>query len=137
MYFAIGFFAAGLVCVGAVPLVHTRAQRLIIERLKNLVPICVGEVIAEKDILRADFAMTVRRQEQRIEKLTANAAIYLATLGRNADIINKLKATREEQKLEILDLKNQVEMLKKRLAAPLTPKVSLFPGVSESRSDAA
>lgn len=134
MYFGMGIFAGSLLCVAAVPLVHNRAERLTMARLQNAVPISIGEVIAEKDILRADFAVTICRQEQRIEKLTESAAMYLSMLSKNTDTINKLKATREEQKIEILDLKSQIETLKERLATPLVPKLSLFPSAAASRS---
>ena len=127
MYFAMGFLAACLGSLTTFPLIQARAERLTRERLKRGLPISIGEILAEKDLLRADFAMTVRRLELRIEQLTKHAAMHLVELGRKTDVINKLNATRDEQKDEILDLRAQVETLKERLAIPaLAPGATLF-----------
>jgi len=128
MYFAIGFLAASLLGLAVAPLVHARAERLTMRRLQDTVPTSVAEMQAMGDLLRADFAMTTRRLELRIEQLTTHAAFHLAELGRTADVINKLKNIRDEQKAEILDLRAQVETLKERLALPnIEPSPSLFP----------
>jgi len=127
MYFAMGFLAACLLCLAGLPLIHARAERLTRARLQSRLPISIGEILAEKDLLRADFAMTVRRLELRIEQMTQHAAKHLVDIGKKADVINKLKATRDEQKDEILELTAQVETLKERLAAPsIVPSPSLF-----------
>ncbi len=132
MYFGIGFLAACLLCVAVVPLVHARAERLTVERLKDFVPISAAEMVAEKDLLRADFAMTIRRHEQRIAKLIENNANYLAALGRKDDVINNLKATQAHQELEILELRTRLQTLEARLAVPHTPRVSVIRGTSKS-----
>jgi septation ring formation regulator EzrA len=91
MYFAIGFFAAGLSVLIIVPLVHGRAVRLTTRRLEAALPASMAEVVADKDVLRADFAMSTRRLEFKIEQLTTNSASQLAELGRKSDALNRLK----------------------------------------------
>jgi predicted RNase H-like nuclease (RuvC/YqgF family) len=91
MYFAIGFFAAGLSVLIIVPLVHGRAVRLTTRRLEAALPASMAEVMADKDVLRADFAMSTRRLEFKIEQLTTNSASQLAELGRKSDALNRLK----------------------------------------------
>jgi hypothetical protein len=51
----------------------------------------MAEVRADKDLLRAEFAIATRRSELKIEQLTTNSASQLAELGRKADAINRLK----------------------------------------------
>ena len=95
MYFAIGFFAAGLSVLIIVPLVHGRAVRLTTRRLEAALPASMAEVVADKDVLRADFAMSTRRLEFKIEQLTTNSASQLAELGRKSDALNQLKIERD------------------------------------------
>jgi chromosome segregation ATPase len=94
MYFAIGFFAAGLTVLVVVPLVHGRAVRLTTRRLEAALPASAAEVCADKDLLRAEFAVSTRRLEVKIEQLTINSASQRAELGRTADAINRLKIER-------------------------------------------
>ncbi|HTE76391.1 MAG TPA: hypothetical protein VK653_06570 [Xanthobacteraceae bacterium] len=91
MYFGIGFFAAGLTVLAVVPAVHGRAVRLTTQRLEAALPASMAEVRADKDLLRAEFAMATRRSELKIEQLTINSASQLAELGRKADAVNRLK----------------------------------------------
>jgi len=94
MYFAIGFFAAGLTVLVVVPLVHGRAVRLTTRRLEAALPASAAEVCADKDLLRAEFAVSTRRLEVKIEQLTTNSASQRAELGRTADAINRLTIER-------------------------------------------
>jgi chromosome segregation ATPase len=91
MYFAIGFFAAGLSVLIVVPLVHGRAVGLTTRRLEAALPASMTEIAVEKDLLRAEFAKSTRRLEIKIEQLTTNSASQLAELGRKSDAINQLK----------------------------------------------
>src|SRR6266702_280335 len=95
MYFAIGFLVAGLTVLAVVPLVRGRAVRLTTRRLEAALPASMAEVRADKDWLRADFAMSTRRLEIKIEQLTTNSASQLAELGRKSDSINRLKIERD------------------------------------------
>ncbi len=69
MYFAIGFLVAALSGLGIVPLVHARAVRLTIKRLEAATPLSMAEIQADKDQLRAEFAMSARRLEISLEQL--------------------------------------------------------------------
>jgi hypothetical protein len=117
MYFGIGFLSATLIVVAAAPLIHTRAVRLTIRRLEDSIPQSMSEIQADKDALRADFAMSTRRLEMRVEQLKSKDASQFAALGQKGDAINRLKIEHEAQKVEIVALKTEVEALKERLAA--------------------
>jgi hypothetical protein len=91
MYFAIGFCVAGLAVLIVVPMVHGRAVRLTTRRLEEVIPPSLVEVQADKDLLRAQFAMSTRQLETKIEQLRTKGASQLAELGKKADAINRLK----------------------------------------------
>jgi hypothetical protein len=60
MYFGIGFLLAALSVLIVAPLVHDRAVRLTIRRLEATIPLSMAEVQADKDLQRAEFAMSTR-----------------------------------------------------------------------------
>jgi hypothetical protein len=105
MYAAIGFLSASLFALGIVPLLHARAERLTISQLEARLPLSISEVQAERDLLRADFAMQMRRLELMNEALTDRTARQMAALGRNADLITRLQTERDAQKVEIVALR--------------------------------
>jgi len=107
MYFGIGFLFATLIGVTVIPLIHTRAVRLTIRRLEDSIPQSMAEVQADKDALRAEFAMSTRRLENRVEQLQNKTANQLAELGTKADAINRLKLKREAPKVEVVALKSE------------------------------
>ena len=91
MYFGIGFLLAALSVLIVVPLVHDRAVRLTMRRLEATIPLSMAELQADKDLQRAEFAMSTRRLELTIEQLGTKSAGQLAELGRKGDAINRLK----------------------------------------------
>ena len=115
MYFGIGFLCAALFGLLVIPLVHRRAIRLTMRRLEGAVPVSVEEIQADKDQLRADFAMSTRRLEMNVEQLQHKSTNQLAELGRKADAINLLKSERDAQKVEISALKSQMQALNELL----------------------
>ena len=71
MYVGIGFLVAGLLVIGVIPLVHARAVRLTMRRLEALTPLSMAEIQADKDQLRAEFAMSMSRLEMNVEQMKA------------------------------------------------------------------
>ena len=67
--------------IGVIPLVHGGAVRLTTRRLQALNPVSMGEIHAQKDQLRAEFAMSKRRLEMSIERLKARSASQLAEVS--------------------------------------------------------
>src|SRR2546428_11674318 len=63
MYFGLGFLAAALIGLIIVPFVLARAVRLTVRRLEAATPLSMAEIQADKDQLRAEFAMSTRRLE--------------------------------------------------------------------------
>jgi hypothetical protein len=115
MYFGIGFLFASLIGVAVAPLIHDRAVRLTMRRLENSIPQSMAEIQADKDLLRADFAMSTRRLEIGVEELKEQNTSQLAELARKGDMINRLKLEREAHKVETVALKSEVQSLRERL----------------------
>jgi chromosome segregation ATPase len=104
MYIGIGFLVAGLLVIGVIPLVHARAVRLTLRRLEALTPISKAEIQADKDQLRAEFAMLVSRLELNIERLKAKTANQAAEIGRKSEAIGRLKFELSEKTAALLAL---------------------------------
>ena len=69
MYLGIGLLFGILIGLLLIPLAHARAVRLTTRRLEAVVPELTAEVLADKDLLRAEFAMSTRRLEIAIDLL--------------------------------------------------------------------
>jgi hypothetical protein len=117
MYFGIGFLVAALVGLIVVPLVHGRAVRLTMQRLEAATPLSMAEIQADKDQLRAEFAMSTRRLEMSVEQLKNRSTSQLAELGKKADAINRLKAEIGEKSATIFALEARDKALRDQLRA--------------------
>src|SRR6266852_6140771 len=119
MYFGIGFLVAALLGLLFFPLVHNRAVRLTMKRLEAATPLSIAEIRADKDQLRAEFAMSTRRLEMSVAQMKTKTTSQLAELGKKADAINQLKKelgehsiTSDSQRVELAALRTQVEAMK-------------------------
>jgi hypothetical protein len=117
MYLGIGFLFATLIAVSVIPLIHGRAVRLTTRRIENSIPQSMAEIQADKDLQRADFAVSTRRLEITIEQLKESNTSQRAEIGKKDDIINRFKVEREAQNVELLLLKAEVGALKQQIGA--------------------
>src|SRR6266849_2503607 len=101
MYLAIGFLVSMLFGLMIVPLVHNRAVRLTTRRMEAATPLSMAEIQADKDQLRAEFAMSARRLEMNVEQLRNRTTSQLAELGKKTDAINRMKIELGERKSEL------------------------------------
>jgi hypothetical protein len=69
MFIGIGFLAASLLGLVSIPLVHARAVRLTMRRIQAGLPLSMAEFQADKDHLRAEFAMSTCRLEVAMSEL--------------------------------------------------------------------
>lgn len=96
-----------------VPLVHGRAVRLTTRRLEGAMPSSMAEILADKDLLRAEFAMSTRLLEINVEQIKTKSASQLAELGKKGDTINRLK-------IELDAVCDQLRAAKEELAVKAT-----------------
>ncbi|MEW6450520.1 MAG: hypothetical protein AB1490_07735 [Pseudomonadota bacterium] len=117
MFFGIGFLVASLLGLVLLPLVHNRAVRLTMRRLEAATPLSMAEIQADKDQLRAEFAMSTRRLELSVEQMKAKTTSQLAELGKKTDAINRLKVELGEKTAAIFSLEAREKTLKAQLQA--------------------
>jgi hypothetical protein len=81
MIFALGFLAASLCGLLLLPALNARAARLARRRAEARLPLSPAEIAAERDFLRAQFAVQQRRLERRAETAEAKRQTEMAALG--------------------------------------------------------
>ena len=91
MYCGIGFLAASLIGLVVIPLVHNRATRLTTRRLDAATPASIVQIQAEKDKLRAEFALLARSQEVSVEMMRQNTLARLPILKKRLRSSTNLK----------------------------------------------
>jgi hypothetical protein len=104
MFVGIGFLLACLLVVGVIPLVHARAVRLTTRRLEAMNPLSIAEIQADKDLLRAEFAMLTRRLERSVDELKAKTTSQLLEIGRKSEAIGRLKLELGEKAAQLFAL---------------------------------
>lgn len=138
MYLAIGFLVSMLFGLMIVPLVHNRAVRLTTKRLEAATPLSMAEIQADKDQLRAEFAMSARRLEMSVEQLKNKTSSQLAELGKKSDAINRLKIELGEKNAAIFSLEAREKALKDQLRATeeeFSTKTQSLRGAEQQLSD--
>jgi hypothetical protein len=83
MYFALGLLIAALGALIVLPAVWRRAVRLTKKRIEAATPITMSEFRADKDQLRAEFALQTRRLEMTVETLRKRLADQLRDVNRS------------------------------------------------------
>ena len=127
MYMTMGFLLGCLLGLAVLPLIRDRAVRLTMRRVEAALPLSIGEIQVEKDLLRAEFAMTVRRLELKIEQLNDRRTRLEGELGRKSNVFNWVRAQRDALRTEVFDLRMQVKALKKQLpSARPRPEASAY-----------
>jgi chromosome segregation ATPase len=91
MYFGGGFLVACLLAIILISFVHQRAVRLTQRRLEDAIPVSMTEIQADKDHLRAEFALNARRLEMSVDQLKAKVTAQLSDIARKNEAINLLK----------------------------------------------
>jgi len=117
MYLAIGFLVSMLFGLMIVPLVHNRAVRLTTKRLEAATPLSMAEIQADKDQLRAEFAMSARRLEMSVDQLKSKTTSQLAELGKKSDAINRMKIELGEKNATIFSLEAREKAVKEQMRA--------------------
>src|SRR6202051_3507718 len=117
MYLAIGFLVSMLLGLTIVPLVHNRAVRLTTRRMEAATPLSMAEIQADKDQLRAEFAMSARRLEMSVDQLKHKTTSQLAELGKKSDAINRMKLELGEKNATIFSFEAREKAVKEQLRA--------------------
>src|SRR5712672_4206619 len=111
MFFGLGFLAASLIGLIIVPFVHGRAVRLTVRRLEAATPLSMAEIQADKDQLRAEFAMSTRRLEMSVDQMKAKTTGQLAEIGKKSEAVGRLKLELGEKTAALFALEAKEKQL--------------------------
>lgn len=101
MLIALGFTVASLLALLIAPALWRRAVKLTTRKIKATMPISVADINADKDLLRAEYAVEMRRLELGLGKAKERAARHLMERNQHTVEIGKLET-------EIATLKNSL-----------------------------
>jgi predicted nucleic acid-binding Zn-ribbon protein len=101
MFFLAGLLVAGLAGLLILPAFARRALRLSEARARMLAPLSMKDVIAERDLLRAEHALEQHRLERRVASLQDASAGHRADLGRQAASLVAFEARTDKLMSEI------------------------------------
>ena len=107
MYFALGLLIASLVALAIMPAVWRRAVRLTKKRIEAATPITMAEFRADKDQLRAEFALSTRRLEMNVEALRRRLSEQLRDINRKRNEVGAIRDERETQLQQIRELEER------------------------------
>lgn len=116
MYFALGALVAGLIALVILPAVWKRAVRLTKRRIEAATPITMAEFRADKDQLRAEFALSTRRLEMNVETLRRKLAEQLAEVNQKRSDLGTLKAERDRYLSAVKELEARESELRARIS---------------------
>ena len=112
MVCGIGVLAGCLLMLMFIPLVHQRAVRLTKQQIVDATPLTVNEIQADKDHLRAEFAMSVRRLEISLEEMRAKAASRYGDIHKQNAEISRLQVDLDRKTALIFALRTREEVRK-------------------------
>lgn len=110
LYFALGFLIATLMALLLMPAVWRRAVRLTRRQIEATTPLTRAEILADRDQIAAEYAVSIRRYEMGIGALRRRVADQMVTVTRQGDQIRDLATERDAVRVEL-------ERLNERLAA--------------------
>lgn len=115
MYFALGALAASLLALAIMPAVWRRAVRLTKKRIEAATPITMAEFRADKDQLRAEFALSTRRLEMNVEALRRRLSEQLRDINRKRSEVGAIKGERDTHLQQMRELEEREAELRRRI----------------------
>jgi len=122
MLVTLGFLIAALIVVVLLPAYKRRVERFTSEALKRTLPLTEEEIRADKDRMRADFAMELHRLESRLEDAALLAARQRIEVNRRDAKIQELSEAIADQKMSVEEHENARRVLEQAILDRL-PKV--------------
>lgn len=130
LFFVLGVLACGFVVALFAPAAWRRAGRLMRRRIEATMPLTPAEIQAEKDGVRAEFAMGTRRLEMELQASREKAATQLVEIQRVGQVVAQGRALLEaketalaesearnsEVRAELGQRESQLQQLSQRLA---------------------
>jgi chromosome segregation ATPase len=114
LFFVLGFLCAGFLALMVAPAIWRRAVRLTRRRVEASIPLTQAEIQADKDRIRAEYAMTTRRLEISAKALREKAAEQLVEINRGREALKGLSVERAEKGQALAALSAKDEALRRR-----------------------
>lgn len=105
MIFALGFLVASLLGLLVLPAVNARAARLARRKAEARLPLSPSEIAAERDFLRAQFAVRERRLERAVEAARAKRHADMAAIGAGTMKVASLSRDLETLEAQLAELR--------------------------------
>ncbi len=115
LFFLLGFLCAGFLALMVAPAIWRRAVALTRRRIEASVPLSVNEIQADKDRMRAEFAMSTRRLEMSIKGFREKAANQIVEINKNRDELRRLAEERNEKNEALTRLETNASELRAEL----------------------
>ncbi|TGQ82420.1 hypothetical protein EN850_07945 [Mesorhizobium sp. M8A.F.Ca.ET.207.01.1.1] len=114
LFFTLGFLCAGFLALMVAPAVWRRAVALTRRRIEASIPLTQAEIQADKDRVRAEYAMTTRRLEINVKTLREKVAEQLVEINRGREALKGLAVERAEKDHALAELGAKSEALLRR-----------------------
>ncbi|MER8978969.1 hypothetical protein [Mesorhizobium sp. M0227] len=114
LFFVLGFLCAGFLALMVAPAIWRRAVALTRRRVESSIPLTQTEIQADKDRIRAEYAMTTRRLEIGVKALREKAAEQLVEINRGREAIKGLAVERTDKNQALTELGAKNEALRQR-----------------------
>jgi hypothetical protein len=122
MLIALGFLAASLVGLLLLPAFWSRAVRLTTRRMRDTMPLTELEIAADRDKIRAEYAIKMHKLETLVEQVRLAGARQQIDINRRDARINVLEAEQERLGSLLEEAQNARRVLEQTITERL-PKV--------------
>ncbi|ADV11224.1 hypothetical protein [Mesorhizobium ciceri] len=114
LFFVLGFLCAGFLALMVAPAIWRRAVALTRKRIESSIPLTQTEIQADKDRIRAEYAMATRRLEISVKALREKAAEQLVEINRGREAMKGLAVERTDKNQALTELGAKNEALRQR-----------------------
>ena len=115
MYFGLGFLASGLLGLIVLHFAWQQATRLTRQRVEAAVPLNLEEIRADKDRMRAEFALQNRKLEKLLEEARTENARHRLELDTNSEFMRTVAAERDAKADNVVELETRSDELRQSL----------------------
>lgn len=102
MLFGAGFLTAAVLGMFVANAVWRRAVRLTTKRIQAAMPVSLADIKADRDQLRAEFALSTRKLEMAVDDLKKRTQVQLVDIGKKNEqiriLIDEVKTRSEQQR---------------------------------------
>ena len=135
MFGALGFFLGCLLGLMLAPPLWNRAVKLTTRRLEATIPMSLADIQADKDQLRADFAIQLRKVEVALEKSKEKAARELIEANKRRVEIQRLNSNLDTAKGEVQESQNANRVLQQTIKRRLPDLDARLKAAKKALSD--